>query len=118
MHLCGWNIAKSSGCSARARFARPKGNACLGSNLLRWLARSKSPLLVELRDPTLVVTERITQHLLRVLAQQRSSHRINRTGQAHGDRRLDVRDPLCRTMRNPVHAMALARLRCIEPLLD
>src|SRR3954470_12782631 len=94
-----------------------QGNDRLGSDLLRWLARSKSPLLVELRDPALVITERITQDLLGVLAQQWSSHRINRAGQAHGNRRLDVRDPLCRTMWNPVQAMALSRLRRIEPLL-
>src|SRR4051812_48727212 len=103
------NLAAQEGCDAAKVAASPirdpqaaPGLACKinpsGSAQRRGFARAEHALLGKLRYPTLVVTERITQDLLRVFAQQWSSHRINRAGQAHGNRRLDVRDPLCRTM--------------------
>src|SRR3954469_7021861 len=75
------------------------GSQCPDSSRRR-LAGSKRTLLRELRDTIFVVTERIAQDALRVLAQQRSSHGIDRRRNTHVDRWLDIGNPFGRRMRN------------------
>src|SRR6202035_718812 len=96
----------------------PRSASATSADVSRCSYRPKSARVGKRRDATIVIAERLAQHVFGMFAEQGRGDGVDDRRQAEMDRRFDIGDRACGWMRYLAEAMALAYFRRVERLLD